>query len=124
MGKMNELSAVIDELINCGNGLLHAAEALKEFYSSDEPEPKKVSKTKKTTTEDTSSKAEETTESKALTKEEVRKILSAKSTADNGAFKVEVRNLVKKYADGGSLGDVNPSDYAALVDEVEAIGNE
>lgn len=35
MGKMNELSAAIDEMIACGNGLVKAAEALKAFYSSE-----------------------------------------------------------------------------------------
>ena len=123
MGKMNELSAIIDELITCGNGLIHAAEALKNFYSSNELESKKASK-KEPPAPEKESQAEETTDVNALTKEEVRKILSAKSSADDGAYKVEVRTIVKKYANGGSLGDVNPSDYAALLDEVEEIRSE
>lgn len=33
MGKMNQLSATIDEMIACGNGLVKATEALNAFYS-------------------------------------------------------------------------------------------
>ena len=41
----------------------------------------------------------------------------------HGIYKVDVRNLVRKYGNGGSLTDVDPRNYAALAAEVEAIGN-
>lgn len=34
MGKMNELSMLLDDLITCGTKLAETAIALKEFYSS------------------------------------------------------------------------------------------
>lgn len=56
MSKMRELSAIIDELIECGNGLVKAATALKEFYSPTEEtksEPKTVNEKQPLPTKDT-----------------------------------------------------------------------
>lgn len=133
MGKSKELVTIIDEFTECGNGIVKAALEIAEFgkrlvkatadlkvlLSSDEETPKKIETVSVEELPKESAKPDN-----ALSKEDVRQILADKSSANNGALKVEVRNLVKKYANGGSLGDVNPSDYAALIDEVEAIGNE
>lgn len=59
----------------------------------------------------------------AYTKEDVRKVLAEKAAEDGGKYRAEVKFLVKKYGKGGSLKDVNPEDYAALVAEAEALGN-
>lgn len=60
---------------------------------------------------------------KTYSYEEVRQICAAKTAADNGAYKREVLDIIKKYADGKTLSKVDPSLYAGLVAEVEAIGN-
>ena len=106
MSNMNELSNTINALIECGNGLIKAAEDLKAYFSSDE-------------------KAEtpqaDVPASKEYTKEEVRAILSEKSVADDRKYKDAVKELVKKYADGGGFSQIDPKDYEALVKEVEAL---
>lgn len=48
MGKMNELSLLLDEMIEAGNKMVEAAEAIKEYFSAapTEPEHKKPVKSK------------------------------------------------------------------------------
>ena len=60
---------------------------------------------------------------KTLSKEDVRAILAAKATESDGAYRTQIKDLVKKYGNGGSLTDVDPKDYAALTAEAKAIGN-
>ena len=55
--------------------------------------------------------------------EDVRKILSAKSSAEDGKYKAEAKALVAKYSDNGTLKGVPESSYAALIAEAEVIGN-
>ena len=55
------------------------------------------------------------------TKEQVRAALSEKSNADNGKYRNQVKALVKKYANGGSLTDVKEEDYCLLIAELEDI---
>lgn len=103
MSKMSELSMMLDDLIACGTKLAETARALKEFYSSDEqeqPEP-----------------------AKEYSKEDVRRILAAKANEAEGIYKAQVKALVQKYGNGGSLTDVKPEDYAALAQEAEGIGH-
>lgn len=50
-------------------------------------------------------------------------MLAAKANEADGIYKVDVRNLVRKYGNGGSLTDVDPRNYAVLAAEVEGIGN-
>jgi hypothetical protein len=122
MSKFAELSATLDEMIACGNGLVKAAEDLKKFYASeDEPksEPKKV--TKKTAEPEKTTPAKEDIPS--YSKEDVRAMLSKKANEDDGRYKAEVKELVKKYANGGTLKDVHPECYPALVDALEKLNN-
>ena len=45
MGKMSELSMLLDDLIDCGRKLTETAQALKDFYSSpDKEDSKQMSK--------------------------------------------------------------------------------
>lgn len=101
MSKMSELSQVLDEMIACGEGMIKAANAIKEIFSSTEEAP--------ATSESTPS----------YTKEDVRGILAAKSAA---GFKKEVKELLEKYG-AQQLKQVDPKDYAALLKEAEVIGN-
>lgn len=101
MSKMSELSQVLDEMIACGEGMIKAAKALKEIYTSTEEAP--------ATPEAPPS----------YTKEDVRGILAAKSAA---GFKKEVKELLEKYG-AQQLKQVDPKDYAALIKEAEVIVN-
>ena len=125
MSKMSELSMLLDNLINCGEKLTETAKALKTFYSSDD-EPADIStKSQQPTLKPAAPEAKrpESKPKKSFSKEEIRAMIAAKANEADGIYKADVRNLVRKYGNGGSLTDVDPKDYAALAAEVEAIGN-
>ncbi len=108
MSKMSELSLVLDDLIACGETMIRTANAIKEYFSTEaESEPEKTEKP---------APAEP-----AYSKEDVRAILSAKANEAGGQFKAQVKAIVKKYADGGSLTNVPAENYPALVKEVEGL---
>lgn len=56
----------------------------------------------------------------AVTLEVVRNILAEKS---HRGFTLDVKRLVAKFG-GDRLSDINPSNYEAIIDEVEMIGKE
>lgn len=60
---------------------------------------------------------------KTYDKEEIRALLAAKASEADGAYRAQVRDLVRRYGHGGSLTDVNPAEYAALAAEAEGIGH-
>lgn len=101
MSKMSKLSQVLDEMIACGEGMIKAANAIKEIFSSTEEAPAVPES------------------APSYTKEDVRGILAAKSAA---GFKKEVKELLEKYG-AQQLKQVDPKDYAALIKEAEVIGN-
>ena len=116
MSKMSELSAMIDNLISCGETL--AETGREEFYSgTEEAAPAKPEK--KTKKQDPTP-AEAPVE-KQYSKEEVRGILAKKANEADGRFKADVKAIVQKYGNGGSLTNVDAKDYAALVAEVEGL---
>lgn len=119
MSKMSELSMLLNSLIECGKKLTETAKSLKAFYTdTGEPEPKQPEKPKK----DAAPKPE-SEKKPALKKEDVRLLLSKKASEDEGRYKVQVKNLVRKYANGGSLTDIPPEKYGDLLQELEVIGN-
>ena len=140
MSKMKELSAVLDELVTCGETLINTANALKDIFSSDAdtpgsrpapadpaenatkpaPSSKNAKKPSASKSEPATTKAdpEQKTEPEPLTKEAVRGILAAKSAEGYGD---EIRALLKKYG-AKQLKQVDPKDYAALVEDAETIG--
>lgn len=106
--------------------------ALKEFYSSgtaEQPAPdRKPSSTKKSSKKQespaqTPDPAPQPEPAKEYSKEDVRRILAAKANEAEGIYKSQVKALVQKYGNGGSLTDVKPEDYAALAQEAEGIGH-
>lgn len=101
MSKMSELSQVLEEMIACGEGMIKAANAIKEIFSSTEEAPAVPES------------------APSYTKEDVRGILAAKSAA---GFKKEVKELLEKYG-AQQLKQVDPKDYAAFLKEAEVIGN-
>ena len=131
MSRMSELSMMLDDLIACGTKLAETAMALKEFYSFDEQEQpapgKKTSGRKSSKQQEAPAKtpdpAPQPEPAKEYSKEDVRKILAAKANEAEGIYKAQVKALVQKYGNGGSLTDVKPEDYAALAEEAEGIGH-
>lgn len=108
MSKMSELSQVLDDLISCGEKMIQTANAIKEIFSADVPatEPAKEDKPDK---------------APAYSKEDVRALLARKANESGGQFKAQVKAIVRKYGNGGSLTDVPADSYPALVKEVEGL---
>lgn len=129
MSKTSELSAIIDEMIECGNGLVKAATALKDFYSSTEEtkvESKAMNENQPLQTKNTAKEAISTPPAedvKTYSKEDVRALLAQKANESDGKFKTVVKDLVKKYSDGGTLKDIAAENYAALLAELEVATN-
>ncbi|MCR5488363.1 MAG: hypothetical protein K6F35_12700 [Lachnospiraceae bacterium] len=119
MSKTGDLLILLDELAECGRKLAGTAEAVRKYFSSeDAPKAGKAQSPEKAGAE---APAEDG--SPSYSKEQVRKLLSAKAAADDGRHKAQVKELVKKYADGGSLKDIPEDRYPDLVAELEVIGN-
>lgn len=98
MSKMSELDTCIGEIKAAANTLYSVAETLTRLFSSpDEPESPAP-----------------------VTKEQVRSVLSQKSTAGHSAA---VRALLKDFG-ASQLSDVDPSKYADLINAAAAIGTE
>lgn len=113
MGKVSELSMLVDELKKCGETLVSISEELTELFSSAEPEkqPVKKSAAKK--------KEPEPPAEKELTLEEVRAVLADKSRA---GFTEQVKELLKKHG-ADKLSAVDPAEYKALLADAEVLGN-
>ncbi len=113
MGKVSELSIIVDELRKCGETLISISEELTEMFSSEETEKQSVKKNV--------SKGEEQKESakKGLTLEEVRAVLADKSRA---GFTEQVKELLKKHG-ADRLSAVDPTEYKALLSDAEVLGN-
>lgn len=122
MSKMSELSQVLDEMIACGEGMIKAANTLKDIFSSTEETPAKTeTKAAKKVTKQDATVTEEVKPEPVpnYTKEDVREVLASKSAA---GFKKEVKELLEKFG-AQQLKQVDPKDYAALLKEAEVIGN-
>ena len=104
MSKMSELSQALDELTACGEGLIRAANAIREIFSAEaEPEAQPAD-----------TPAEELTR---YTFAEVRKAFSAKSHA---GYTEQIRALIARYG-ADKLSAVKEEDYPALMADLEAI---
>lgn len=118
MGKMNELSMLVDELKKCGETLVGLSEGLADLFSgsAEEKQPIKKSATKKKSAEEPKPEAPE---EKALTLEDVRAVCADKSRS---GFTAEVKAILNKHG-VEKLSEVNPAEYKALLAEVEVLGN-
>ena len=118
MGKMNELSMLVDELKKCGETLVGLSEGLADLFSgsAEEKQPIKKSAAKKKSAEEPKP---ETPEKKALTLEDVRAVCADKSRS---GFTAEVKAILNKHG-VEKLSEVNPAEYKALLAEVEVLGN-
>lgn len=70
---------------------------------------------------DTTASAEP--EVKTYTKEEVRAMLSQKAKVDGCKYKAEVKAIVAKYSEDGTLTKVPEDKYQELMTELEVVGN-
>lgn len=134
MSKMNELSLILDNMVECGKALVtsanalrdlcenivqcgdtlqNAAMALKNFYSSVKEDVKEVTASAKVQI------ATKQETEKTYSMEEVRAILSAKSKA---GYREQVKALITKRG-VDNLTKLDPSEYASLVKEVEELAN-
>lgn len=128
MSKMSNLSNVLDEMIQygqgmiasaeelkrCGDGLINVATEIKDAFSTEEP-----AKATKPAKKSADLPKEETAAEKPYSFTDVRGALAAKSKE---GFKEEVKKLISKYG-AEKLSDINPDDYAALMKDVEGLGN-
>lgn len=114
MGKMSELSMVLDELAKCGESLIQISHDMKEIFSASEaPEPVKDETPKKKEPEPAPGK-------KALKLEDVRAILTEKTRA---GYTNGIKSLLKKHG-GSMLSEVPPEEYEALLQEVEVLDHD
>lgn len=105
-------------------------QALSDIYSSTEDAPQSEATAKKENPTKVSEKepatntpAETDTEVKAYTKEEVRAMLSQKAKVDGCKYKSEVKAIVTKYSEDGTLTKVPEDKYLELMTELEVVGN-
>lgn len=108
MSKMSELSHVLSELKDCGKTLINIADSLTEIFSSTGDEPESVMEAPVIPTE------EPKPEYSFL---DVRKKFAEMSRA---GYTEALKGLLKKYG-AEKLSSVDPSQYAALLTDTEAI---
>ena len=109
MAKMNELSQVLDELVSCGEGMIRAANALREIFSASEAAEESAQQTLVLT---------EPAPTATYSFTDVRKAFSAKSHA---GYTEQVKALITKYG-ADKLSGVKEEDYPALMADLEGIG--
>lgn len=114
MGKTNELSMLVSELQRCGETLVSISEELTAMFSGadEEKAPVKKAGAKK-------NPADEPKKEKPLTLEDVRAVCADKSRQ---GFISEVKEILTKHG-ADKLSEVDPSEYKALLAEVEVLGD-
>ncbi len=115
MGKVSELSQLIEELNRCGNTLIGISEDLRNLFSASEEA--KETELKMKSTKETPVKAPK--KEKLLSLEDVRAVMADKSRK---GYTAEVKTLLTKRG-VSKLSDVDVNDYAVLLAEAEVIGN-
>ena len=126
----NEFNELLDGIVECADKVAKLGRLLRDFVpqfmeliperaiegKAVEIKAAKVLEDKKATKK-AEPKAEPKDETPAYTFEELRKAFAAKSHA---GFTVEVKALIGKYG-ASRLSDINESDYAAIMKELEVI---
>lgn len=109
MSKTSELSLVVQELRNCAQSLLNAADALTGLFDSN-PESESNEKAQKN---------KKSSAKKEITLEQVRAVLAEKSRS---GFTEQVRSLLVAHG-AEKLSEVNPEEYPALLEEAEGLSD-
>ena len=118
MSKMSELSTVLDEMITCGEGMIKAANALKEVFS-DAP----VAETSTTPIKEEVEEApvEVTTETETPevthTAEAARGKLASISAL---GFSADIKDILAKYG-ADKFNNLKPEHYAAAIADSECL---
>lgn len=113
MSKMKDLQMTLDQMIQCGEGMIAAANALKEIFSETaEAKPETPAPKKKAAKEPEAPKKE-------LKLTDIRGVLAEKSRA---GFTAQVKELLTKYG-ADKLSAVDPKNYEALLADAEVLGN-
>lgn len=118
MSKMSELSQVLDDLVTCGEKMIQTANALRECFTSDDAPAENPAEK-----ETPATKESKVPVAKTYSKEDVRALLASKANEAGGQYKGQVKAIVKKYGNGGSLTDIPTESYPALVKEVEGLAD-
>lgn len=120
MGKVSELSMLVDELKKCGEALIGISEGLTDMFSGaeEEKQPAKKAAPKKKAVEEPKQEPQPE-EEKPLTLEDVRAVCADKSRK---GFTAEVKAVLTKHG-ADKLSEVDPAEYKALLAEVEVLGN-
>lgn len=120
MGKVSELSMLVLELKKCGETLIGISEGLADLFSStnEENPPAKKAVQKKKSTEEPKSEPQPK-EEKALTLEDVRAVCADKSRK---GFTAEIKAILNQHG-VEKLSEINPTEYKALLAEVEVLGD-
>ena len=139
MGEMSELSLALDEIILCGQDLLRQLHELKECLMPQcKPADIRLADSTGHRSEDRRSydtvgirndaesdvrASENNAEGsrQVYTKEEIRALLASKASEDGGRFRADVKEIVKKYGNGGCLTDVPADRYPDIVREVQKL---
>ena len=119
MSKVNDVTAVIEKIGKCSESLViiseqisfiakTVAEILSELQKDSDKTAPKIEK------------KQEPAKEKTLSLTEVRKILADKSRA---GFTAEIKQILIRHG-AEKLSEIAPSEYAALVADVEVLGNE
>ncbi|MEG1502511.1 MAG: DNA ligase [Synergistaceae bacterium] len=118
MGKVSELSMLVDELHKCGETLIGISEGMADLFSDadEEKQPAKKATPKKKATEEPKPEPQE---EKVLTLEDVRAVLADKSRK---GFTAEVKAILTNHG-ADKLSEVDPTEYKALLAEAEVLGN-
>lgn len=118
------------EIAELFKAIADSFQALSGIYSStkDAPPPKAAATKEKPTKVSEQEPATDTTaetdaEVKTYTKEEVRAMLSQKAKVDGCKYKSEVKAIVTKYSEDGTLTKVPEDKYLELMTELEVVGN-
>ena len=109
MGRTSEIQQIITDLRDTASSLSDIASRLYEFFSADE--------TQKQTAVSVAKPQKQL--KKQLTLEEVRAVCAEKSRA---GFTAEVKAIITKHG-ADKLSAVKPENYAAVLAEVEVLGN-
>lgn len=113
MAKVNETAAVIEKISKCSESLIIISEQVSLIT-------KNLAEILGELKSDSDKSAEVPAKEKVLSLAEVRKILAEKSRA---GFTAEVKELLIKHG-AEKLSAIAPTEYAALVADVEVLGNE
>ena len=126
MSTMSDISALLDEIKSCGNTLISIYDELHNLIDNKEPDeekPKTKNRKKRTKTEEAPETVleEQPPEEmpKPLTFEEIQTAFGMKS---RDGYTAEVKALITKFG-AKKLSEIDPTDYPALIKELEVIGN-